>query len=309
MKTRFGWALASAMLAGSVGTAFAADMPVKAPPPPVAPVMTWTGFYVGLNAGGAWDNNHSVDTFGQPVSGFTDGIGPGSFAATSAAAASGSTSFGNDGRFIGGAQIGYNWQFGRAVAGFEADIDGLARRTETSSLNNTVGPFNFAGNGEVINSTITNTRTTLNYLGTVRGRLGFLATPSFLLYATGGGAYGEGRASTSIMQTNNDCVLHPGNCITPNSAPFFSSSSSTRFGWTAGVGGEWMFAPNWSAKAEYLYYDLGSLTYNAALSTAGLSFQAGGAAVVNVQSTAKFNGSIARVGVNYHFGGPVVARY
>ena len=70
-----------------------------------------------------------------------------------------------------------------------------------------------------------------------------------------------------------------------------------------------MFAPNWSAKAEYLYYDLGSISSNSTLSTGGGTFAAGGAAVVNVQSTAKFNGSIARVGVNYHFGGPVVARY
>jgi outer membrane immunogenic protein len=70
-----------------------------------------------------------------------------------------------------------------------------------------------------------------------------------------------------------------------------------------------MFAPNWSAKAEYLYYDLGSITYNGTLTTAGASFMAGNSAVVNVQSTAKFNGSIARVGVNYHFGGPSMARY
>src|SRR6185503_21230291 len=93
------------------------------------------------------------------------GIGPGSYAANSAAAATGSTFFGNNGRFIGGGQIGYNWQVGRGVAGFEADIDGFGQRSRTSILNNTVGPFQFFGNGEVINSTITNTRT-LDYLGT-----------------------------------------------------------------------------------------------------------------------------------------------
>ena len=300
-------ALAVAFSMLGVGTSFAADMAVKAPPPPVAPVMTWTGFYIGLNAGGAWDNNHSVDTLGRPVQGFGDGIGPGSFAANSAAAATGSASFGNDGRFIGGAQIGYNWQFGRAVAGFEADIDGLVHQNRTSILNNTVGPFPFAGAAEVINSQITNTRT-LDYLGTIRGRLGFLAAPSFLLYATAGGAYGGARASTSVAQTNNDCVAFPGNCIAPTAASF-GSGSTTLFGWTAGVGGEWMFAPHWSAKAEYLYYDLGSISYNSSLATGGGSFVPGTTAIVNVQSTAKFNGSIARVGINYHFGGPVVARY
>ena len=209
MKTRFGWALASAMLVGGIGSAYAADLPLKAPPPPVAPVMTWTGFYIGLNAGGAWDDNHSVNTLGVPVQGFIDGIGPGSFAANSAAAATGSTSYGNDGRFIGGGQIGYNWQFGRGVAGFEADIDGLGQRNRTGVLNNTVGPFPFFGAAEVINSQIMSTRT-LDYLGTVRGRLGFLPSPSFLLYATGGAAYGGVRASTSVTQTNNDCAQFPG---------------------------------------------------------------------------------------------------
>jgi outer membrane immunogenic protein len=252
---------------------------------------------------------HSVDTVGLPVQGFPGtGVGPGSYAANSAAAATGSISFGNDGRFIGGGQIGYNWQFGRGVAGFEADIDGLGQRNRTGVLNNTVGPFPFSGAAEVINSQIMSSRT-LDYLGTVRGRLGFLPSPAFLLYATGGAAYGGVKASTSVTQTNNDCVAFPGNCLGPNAATF-GSASTTLFGWTAGVGGEWMFAPHWSAKIEYLYYDLGSLSYNSALATNGGSFLgAGTLAIVNVQSTAKFNGSIARVGINYQFGGPVVAKY
>jgi outer membrane immunogenic protein len=300
--------IAAAISIGGTGLTFAADMPLKAPPPPVAPVMTWTGFYVGLNAGGTWDDNHSVDTLGRPVQGFPDGVGPGSYAANSAAAATGSISSGNDGRFIGGGQIGYNWQFGRGVAGFEADIDGLGQRNRTGVLNNTVGPFPFFSAAEVINSQIMSTRT-LDYLGTVRGRLGFLPSPSFLLYATGGAAYGGVRANTSVTQTNNDCAQFPGNCLGPGGATF-GSASSTRFGWTAGVGGEWMFAPHWSAKVEYLYYDLGSLSYNSALATNGASlFGPGTFAIVNVQSTAKFNGSIARVGINYQFGGPIVAKY
>lgn len=299
--------IAAAISIAGTGLAFAADMPLKAPPPPVAPVMTWTGFYVGLNAGGTWDNNHSVDTLGLPV-GPVGGTGPGSFAANSAAAATGSISFGNNGRFIGGGQIGYNWQFGgRGVAGFEADIDGLAHQNRANILNNIVGPFPFAGAAEVINSQIISTRT-LDYLGTVRGRLGVLASPAFLLYATGGAAYGGVKASTSVTQTNNDCAQFPGNCLAPGGATF-GSASSTRFGWTAGFGGEWMFAPNWSAKAEYLYYDLGSLSYNSTLTTGGGSFSPTPVAIVNVQSTAKFNGSIARFGINYHFGGPVVAKY
>ena len=131
--------IAVAISIAGTGLTFAADLPLKAPPPPVAPVMTWTGFYVGLNAGGTWDDNHSVDTLGRPVQGFPgNGVGPGSYAANSAAAATGSISFGNDGRFIGGGQIGYNWQFGRGVAGIEADIDGFGQQNRTGVLNNTL---------------------------------------------------------------------------------------------------------------------------------------------------------------------------
>jgi outer membrane immunogenic protein len=291
LKTSLG-AIAAVSIAGS---ALAADMAVKAPPPP-PPVMTWTGFYVGLNAGGAWDNNNSTDTFGVPVQDFTT-----PWAASAAAGARGST-FGNNGRFIGGGQIGYNWQFGLGVAGFEADIDGLSQSSRTGIFSTSVGPFPFAGAAEVINTQIATTKK-LDYLGTIRGRLGILASPSFLLYGTAGGAYGSVKASTTIAQSNNDCVQVPGTCLTPNAASF-GSVSDTRFGWTAGVGGEWMFAPNWSAKAEYLYYDLGSASINNQLVTTNGTFAgAGGPAIVNVVTNVKFNGSLARFGINYHFSG------
>jgi outer membrane immunogenic protein len=87
------------------------------------------------------------------------------------------------------------------------------------------------------------------------------------------------------------------------------STTTTRFGWTAGVGGEYMFAPNMSMKVEYLYYDLGSVSYNSTLTTTNGTFAVRGPAVVNVLSNTKFNGSIARFGFNYHFGGPVVAKF
>jgi len=106
-------------------------------------------------------------------------------------------------------------------------------------------------------------------------------------------------------------VAFPATCITSNTASL-TTLSDTRFGWTAGVGGEWMFAPNWSAKAEYLYYDLGSASLNNSqlVTTNGTFPGAGGPAIVNVQSNSlKFNGSIARFGINYHFGGPVAATY
>lgn len=297
-----------ALLLATSGVAFAADlarkMPVKAPPPPPpAPVYSWTGWYVGLNAGGTWANDHSVDTASTAVQIFpADITAPVSFAATSAAGASGSVPIGRNAGFIGGGQIGYNWQFSPAwVGGFEADIQGIGNHSGSGTLNTaiTVPSGNFTFGTDTINTQITSTGR-VDWLGTVRGRLGYLWTPTLLVYGTGGLAYGGVKASTSITQSNNDCVNFGFPCIAPNAATS-GSISETRTGWTAGGGFEWMFAPQWSAKVEYLYYDLGSVTFsNGNLVTGGGSLQPT-PAIVASQSTAKFNGNIARAGINYHF--------
>jgi outer membrane immunogenic protein len=106
-------------------------------------------------------------------------------------------------------------------------------------------------------------------------------------------------------------------CSQPNPYSSFGSFSNTRVGWTAGGGGEWLFAPNWSAKVEYLYYDLGNATYS--LSPLVGIGGPGSAVIGSVfstalpQSTTRFRGSIVRAGLNYHFNwwgpGPVVAKY
>ena len=161
-------------------------------------------------------------------------------------------------------------------------------------------------------TSITSTKR-LDYLGTVRGRLGFLFTPTLLVYGTGGLAYGGVSSSTSIAQFNNDCVFFPGNCLAP--ASFASGSfSNSRAGWTVGGGGEWLFAPKWSAKLEYLYYDLGRVTYaSAPLATGGGSFIPGIVSAVLPAHTTRFNGHIVRAGINFHFNAPppppVYAKY
>jgi outer membrane immunogenic protein len=131
--------------------------------------------------------------------------------------------------------------------------------------------------------------------------LGFLLGPTFLAYGTGGLAYGGVKASTSIVQTNNDCSFTPDVCI-QSTAAAAGAISQTRIGWTAGAGAEWLFAPQWSAKVEYLYYDLGSVTFaNAPLVTGFGTFTGiGGPAIVNSTTTADFRGNIVRIGVNYH---------
>ncbi|MBM3564345.1 MAG: porin family protein, partial [Alphaproteobacteria bacterium] len=175
-----------------------------------------------------------------------------------------------------------------------------------------VGAFPFGTANEVIVSALTTSKR-LDYIGTVRGRLGWLFTPTLLAYGTGGLAYGGVSVSTSIAQFNNDCAQFPGACI--SGAAFSSGAfSDTRVGWTVGGGLEWMFWPNWSAKVEYLYYDLGNVSYSAgALTTLGNTIFAGSvvAGVVS-QTQTRFNGNIVRAGVNYHFNwgaAPIVAKY
>jgi opacity protein-like surface antigen len=139
-----------AAIIASVGTsAFAADMPLKAPPPPPAPAWTWTGFYAGLNAGGAFDDG-SFATTGTPVSFNPAGLLMGAPATMNALAAVLTSNAPRSGsQFIGGGQFGYNFQFTSAyVLGFEADIQALAGSGRTSSAVTTssFAPFGFPAN-------------------------------------------------------------------------------------------------------------------------------------------------------------------
>jgi outer membrane immunogenic protein len=295
-------------MAIATGPALAANLPVSAaprytppPPPPLQPpAFGWTGFYVGLNAGGTWSGHNSADVASTPIQNFN--LGTGDWGANSAAGATGSVPVGGGAGFIGGAQIGYNWQTDRAwLLGFETDIQGGADQHHNGALATRTGPFPFFGAGEIITTDIGSSKR-LDYLGTVRGRLGFLFTPTLLLYGTGGLAYGEVKAGTSITQSNNNCIVFPATCV----QPFASTAgvlSGTRTGWTAGGGVEWKFAQQWSAKAEYLFYDLGSATFNnGTLMFGNNTFPgAGGPVVITSQSRSEFDGHIVRVGVNYHF--------
>lgn len=278
MNKYLGWALASVVSLGigGLGAASAADMAVKAPmykaPPPVA-VYSWNGWYVGVNGGYAWDNSTgNLNAFSTTPPG--DNFGP-------AVAAGGTPSFlgaKHEGGF-GGAQVGYNWQMTNWLLGAEADIQGAdIGRTST---------IVFPGGGGIVPSVSTG-RDHLDWFGTVRGRVGFVAS-TVLFYGTGGFAYGGVRSSVT-------------NVFTPGTAGTFAGSSSdTRFGWVAGAGVEWGFAPNWSVKGEYLHIDLGSSN-----TTMFDPVNFPGAF-----ATYRFHHELdtVRVGVNYHFAGPVVAKY
>jgi outer membrane immunogenic protein len=312
-------AFSALALAISAGSAVAADLPSrKAPILPPPPVLSWTGFYAGLNAGGLWSNNSSINNVAYGLVNYAPvaaGFSTGNLAALSA---TGNITGSSNSGFIGGGQIGYNWQIGNVgglgfgsgfVTGIEADIQGIAGSTGQ-------GNFFGAANSPVYNPclalvcntqfspvTIARARQNLSYLGTVRGRLGFLAMPTLLVYGTGGLAYGGANLNVAYATADTLGAFGGGGGST--------SYANTQVGWTAGGGVEWMVVPNWSVKAEYLYYDLGSVQASTVVSALTPAGDATGYAYTTTAST-RFNGNIVRAGVNYHFNwgaAPVVAKY
>ncbi len=257
--------LLGTMALGAV-SANAADMPMKGPiykAPPPAPAYSWTGFYAGLNAGAAWADPE-----------FTWTANPAGFGG--AAGAADVNNVGNrniDGvGFVGGGQIGYNYQFNNFLISAEADIQYTGAR---SSYNSTV-TFASAGTTGNVHESFSS-----DWLATVRARLGYADGP-WLFYGTGGLAVG--RISFS------DYVYYDASG-TFNAA----SGASTNVGWTAGGGFEWAFAPGWSLKAEYLYVDLGNVSYSSANSNPALF------PLATIAHDHSFTENIARIGVNYRF--------
>jgi outer membrane immunogenic protein len=255
--------------------ASAADLPVKAPAM-MAPVYSWTGFYLGVNAGGVWSESDPNTTVVFSPTGY--------FAASStnpAIGGAGDQQMHRSG-FTGGGQFGYNWQVNNAVVGLEADFNyfGVRGSVTGGAVYPCCAPTAFT-----INSSMSS-----DWLATFRGRAGFLATPALLLYATGGLAVADLKANWLFTDTFA-------------TARETASISTTRAGWTLGAGGEYALMNGWSVKAEYLYVDLGRAT----TTSTNLTAVFGGVAVpfpTNVFSHAiDLRANIARVGLNYKFGG------
>ncbi len=273
--------------------ASAADLPLKAPVY-LPPAIDWSGWYVGLNAGYGWGSG-PVSSTAVPTGGLVPGIAEGL-----ATFATYNLDPGRNG-FIGGGQAGYDWQFNNWVTGIEADIQGLANSGK-ANLPSVVPVPGFPSEQYVGTQSA---QAEVSWLGTLRGRLGALIGPSALIYVTGGLAYGGVKAGGAInAQENASFVATP--------FDFFPSvggaiNSQIRAGWTLGGGWEWMFAPRWSLKAEYLHYDLGTVGTDYNVSTvcvpAACAFPPpnttyGSAAV---HTSTRLDGNIARAGVNYHF--------
>jgi outer membrane immunogenic protein len=272
------------------GIAPAADLAPIYTKAPLPPSCIWCGFYVGVNAGGDFDNTKDVDTTSVNTLAFPASGGP-ALASAITALSNFSAPVGANG-FIGGGQIGYNWQWAPTwLVGLEADIEGVSGKGSSSvasSIPITGFPNTLNQSADVSGG--------IDYLGTVRGRLGFVPTPTWLIYGTGGLAYGGVSSSTSISQA----VTGAPTGLLPPSWSGTGSFSDTRVGWAAGAGFEWMFLHDWTAKVEYLHYDLGSATYGVSPLVSN-AVVASPFTVNSVQSRASFSGDIARVGINYLF--------
>jgi outer membrane immunogenic protein len=213
----------TALLLGSVAiiammhAASAADLgarPVTKAPPPMAPPFSWTGFYLGGHVGAGFVNNDfSRDGFHD----FPDGQG--GFIRRDFH----HNHSNDDVGFIGGGQVGWNYQFGNIVIGIEGDISATTIDKDVTDC------FGVAG-------AVCNAR--LDWTALATGRLGY-AFDRHLLYVKGGGAWAKFRFDDNGPISN----FHDGD---------------TRSGWTIGGGWEYAFLPNWSTKIEYNFLDFGN---------------------------------------------------
>ena len=248
--------LAFAVTALSIvgGSALAADLPPPYVPPPrapaayvpmVVPLYNWSGFYIGGNLGAGWNSGGSVsDTLGSTFTG------------------SGQTT-----KFLGGGQVGVNYEFwGGVVVGAEAMFDWLPNTTNTFNATD--------ASGNVASATF-NSR----WLTTATGKLGY-AWDRVLLYGKAGGAW--------VGASNPNLTVN-------GAGQTLSSSTTNNFGWTAGVGVEWAFGGGWSARAEYDFIGLQNQTLTTPAT--GGPF---GSDTININNR---NISMFTAGLNYKFGG------
>jgi outer membrane immunogenic protein len=211
-------ALAASVCLASLSVASAADMPVKAAPVVYVP-PSWSGFYGGGNVGYLVEHDPSgVVDFNLPQPPVPKKPPPKPYDPQA------NISAGADGVSVG-AQVGYNWQFApQYLVGVEGDWEYVNPRTGyTTSLS----VFSY------------NQRT--EWLASLRGRVGYLWSPTLMFYGTAGPAWGDVKTTLVADPVNS------------------GSFDSVRSGWAAGLGAEAMLTPNWIARAEYLHYDLGTL--------------------------------------------------
>jgi outer membrane immunogenic protein len=266
--------LGVALGALAAAPAFAADLPARTyskAPVMVDPGYNWSGFYLGVNVGGDWrrDPWNFVMDPGTHIG----------LAANIALVNTAGTGSNNGTSFIGGGQIGYNWQApgSKWVVGVEADFSGISTRTRTAT--------GFLVGGEAFSITESDRA---NWLATFRARVGY-AWDRSLLYVTGGLAVADIR----LASTYADAL---------NATTGAGSRTGVRAGFAVGAGWEQALAQNWSVKVEYLYTQFDRVNFDY-VATSIL----GGTNAIHVSD--RISDNIGRIGLNYKWGGPVVARY
>ncbi len=251
----------AAILMAATAAGSAADL-APAPYAASAPVWSWTGFYIGAHAGAGWGTTEStLDTY------------PGIVGIIGLPLAQNSRS-----GFLGGGQLGYDFQSGWAVLGVQADLAGLDVKGTTLCL-------------DVFSCTAKS-----HWLATATGRIGGVVSDRSLVYIKGGGAW---------LNTTHSVNVPPITALGGGLNGFSGvSTDSTTAGWLLGFGAEYAFSPNWRGFIEYDYLDFGSksIAFNLPMAE-----PVPGTARLGVQNKL----SVAKVGVNYKFnwGAPVVARY
>lgn len=252
------------LIAGATAAA-AADFPRQAFKAPAPQVNSWTGVYLGVNAGAGmgFDGTSIAGTDANGQLATATGLVPGDLRS-------------NPRGFAGGGQIGANWQVSSFVLGIEADAQ-YSRISGEAVQNITAAPL-----GLPI-GVATSSSQELQAFGTLRGRLGFLPWQNVMLYGTGGGAVGHIKGTSSVALT----------APAPFAATATDAWSDTKFGWTAGGGIEAALVQGWSVKAEYLYLDFGKRNGTMAAVVAG--------APVSFATAQDERYHIVRVGLNKAF--------
>jgi outer membrane immunogenic protein len=271
--------LTSAALAvGLSQVASAADLGVRAapPPPPPAPAPTWTGLYIGVNGGGAWQST--------PTWNFTDPTGT-----LASQSLTGTNVFGA----VGGLQAGYNYQFFPGWLGFSSWVIGVEGDIDWTSLQAQTTSTLARPNGVLLPQSSLMMSQNERWLASVRGKLGFTWWGNTLWYGTGGVAWANTEYSAQALVGPFTAVQN----FQSN-----TSNTTTNLGWVAGGGAEWQATTNILLRVEYLYYRFNNSNQN----SSAAFFTGPGTTIPTAvaplgYSWSSYNVQVARVAVSYKF--------
>jgi len=268
-----------------VGSASAADLPLMPTKAIAAPAFSWSGFYIGTAVG--MRSNQSEMDAGQGTAQASGAVVPGPPGTFTTNGLPGvnlsSTALKGDGF------AGYNYQIASWVAGIEGSL-GYANPKLVGHI---------AALQLTPPATIAGLKTTWD--GAIRARLGYLITPTVLIFAAAGPAWQHIEASLTCGAAEG-CVDRFGTNISPVAA----SASFNKLGWTAGGGLEVAIASNWFARAEYKYADFGSVSLPVSASLSVQSIPGDPTSIITIRESGHHDVSLqahsATFGIAYKFG-------